>query len=129
MALPSNERTLSFSCVGQSTKNKYEGEFSFKCKLTMSEKYQLEVEKSRMLSDVKNPTPGLENIIAIASALKMRIKKAPQWWSESANGMNLLDDNVLLDVYDKSIEAEMEWEKAAAEAAGVASGNPTQVQK
>lgn len=125
MALPVNEKTVQLSVVGQSSLQKYEGIFTFRCKLTMSEKYKLEMEKSRMLSGVQEATDGLENIISIVCALKARIIKAPEWWTESEGGLNLIDDNVLIDVYDKSVQAEIEWEKEVATLAGVNKENPT----
>jgi hypothetical protein len=128
MLLPANEKTILVSVTGQSTKYKYEGHFSFKCKLTMQEKYRLEMEKSRMIADIKEPTEGLENIISIIVALKTKIIKSPQWWAESDNGMNLIDDNVILEIYEKCVQAEFEWEKEVTELSEVKSENPTQVQ-
>jgi hypothetical protein len=125
MALPLNEKTVQISVEGQYTKKKFEGLFTMKCKLTMAEKYKLEMEKSRMKSDVRFGTDGFDTIISILAALRVRVIKAPDWWTQSDGGLDLIDDNVVLEVYEKSIDVELEWEKEISATAGVPPQNPT----
>jgi hypothetical protein len=125
MMLPVNEKTFLISTVGQFSQKKYEGQFTFKCKLTMVEKYRLEMEKSRMMADIKGPTDGLENIVAILATIKTRVIKSPEWWTQSNFGLDMIDDNVVLDVYEKCLQSEIDWEKEVAELSGADSKNPT----
>ena len=57
------------------------------------------------------------NAISIMlSTLRVRVLKAPSWWTESAHGAELADENILAEVYTAAMKAEAELTKATIKA-------------
>ena len=111
MDLPKNEKTFEFEHVGKTTGKKYEGKFTVKCVLNMFDKREIELEKSRLSADVANPTNLLSSLSHILANLRVRIMKAPTWWEQSLGGFDLLDEDVIIALYDKTMLQEDEWHK------------------
>ena len=111
MDLPKNERTFEFEEVGDTTGKTYNGKFISKCILNISEKRLLEIEKTRLNADMSNPSGNLSAIATIISNLSVRIIEGPEWWRQSAGGLELQDENVLVALYDKCLDQEEEWKK------------------
>jgi len=120
MDLPKNERTFEVSETGATTGKSYEGKFTVKCILNMFDKRQLEMEKTRLMADYSNPTDGLSGIAFILANLRVRVIDSPEWWKQSAGGDDIYDEDVLVKLYDKAMEAEKEWRD---ELKGKAEGN------
>lgn len=119
MDLPKKERTFSFNHVSEESGLTYEGTFTIKCKLNVSEKYQLELEKSRLMSDMLNPSNGLMGLAIALSTLRVRIVDGPNWWAQG-KGMNIEDEDVLVALFEK-VETEcMEWRKELSDKAAKA---------
>lgn len=110
-ALPKNEKTFSIDVEGDTSGEKYVGQFSAKCVLNMSEKHTKELEKTRLLADYANPSNGLAGIAEILSTVRTRLIKWPDWWSNLDYGTKVLDENVIIAIYDELIQAESEWRK------------------
>ncbi len=107
--LPKNEATFSIDEIGETTGHRYEGIFTVKCVLSMLDKHRLELEKTRLLADYANPTPHLQAIAVIMANVRARATDSPEWWKQSDFGNKLLDENVIVIIYDKALEAETEW--------------------
>ncbi len=112
MDLPKTESTFSIDHVGDTSGNRYEGTFVVRTVLNMGQKHQLELEKSRLLADFLNPTSELSGIALILSNLRVKIVDAPEWWKQSNGGLNILDEDVLVELYKKLVEKEIEWRAA-----------------
>jgi len=108
-ALPKNEKTFSISVDGDTSGEKFEGQFTAKCVLNMAEKHTKELEKTRLLSDYANPSTGLAGIAEILSTIRSRLIKWPSWWANLDFGAKMLDENVIITIYDELIAAETEW--------------------
>jgi hypothetical protein len=119
MDLPKKERTFGFSYVSDESGLTYDGTFTVKCKLNVAEKYQLELEKSRLMSDMANPSNGLMGIAIALSTLRVRIVDGPNWWTQG-KGLNIEDEDVLVALFER-VETEcMEWRKELSERAAKA---------
>jgi hypothetical protein len=119
MDLPKKERTFGFSYVSDESGLTYDGTFTVKCKLNVAEKYQLELEKSRLMSDMANPSNGLMGIAIALSTLRVRIVDGPNWWTQG-KGINIEDEDVLVALFER-VETEcMEWRKELSERAAKA---------
>lgn len=106
MDLPKKERTFYFDHTGEYG-TKYDGHFVIKCRLSVAEKYQYELERSRLLGDVK-PTDGLANIASILAFLRSRIMSGPNWWQQG-QGFSIEEEDVLYALLEK-VDAEIgEW--------------------
>jgi len=108
-ALPKNERTFTVKVDGDTTGETFEGQFTTKCVLNMSEKHSKELEKTRLMADYANPSPSLAGIAEILSTVKTKLIKWPDWWSNLDYGSKMLDENVIVTIYDEVQNLEREW--------------------
>ena len=109
MDLPKNERTFVFEELGEATQTTYPGEFTVLCIPDMRARRAIEIEKSRLSADVANPTDNLAGLSIILANLRVRILSGPQWWEESLGGFNVMDENILVTLYDQVLEQEDLW--------------------
>ena len=109
MDLPKNETVFDFDYTGGTTGKKYDGQFTVVCILNMAKKHALEIEKTRLMADFSNPTETLFGLAVILGNLRVRIVQSPEWWKQSQGGFNLMDEDVLVALYDKVMEAETKW--------------------
>jgi hypothetical protein len=111
MNLPKNEKTFHFSKEGEVTGFKYEGEFTVKCALSLGDKRLIEIEKSRLSVDLQNPTANLDAISRIMANLRVRVIKGPEWFNQQINTMQIIDEDIVFEVYSQCLEASEEWIK------------------
>jgi hypothetical protein len=111
MNLPKNEKTFLFSKEGEVTGQKYEGQFTVKCALSLGDKRLIEIEKSRLSVDLMNPTGNLDAISRIMANLRVRVLNGPEWFNQQINTMTILDEEIVFEVYSKCLEASEEWMK------------------
>lgn len=109
MNLPKNEKSFFFSKEGDITGHKYEGQFSVKCVLTAADKRMVEIEQSRLMVDLKNPTANLVAISKVTANLRTRVIKSPDWFGQMINDLETLDDNIMFDVWAECVRCSNEW--------------------
>jgi len=109
MNLPKNEKSFFFSKEGDITSHKYEGQFSVKCVLTAADKRMVEIEQSRLMVDLKNPTANLVAISKVTANLRTRVLKSPDWFGQMLDDLETLDDNILFDVWTECVRCSNEW--------------------
>ena len=107
--LPKNQKTFTIDAIGEDTFVQYKGEFTVKCILNMSGKHALELEKTRLMADYANPSSGLRGIAVSLATVRAKIVKAPDWWKELNAASDLLDENIIIDIFEQCIKAETEW--------------------
>jgi hypothetical protein len=125
--LPKNQKSFDINSVGETTGLEYKGAFTVKCALSISEKHKLELERTRLTADYANPTAGLAGIAIAMSNLSVRIVEGPAWWKNSNNGSDILDEEIVFELYEKCREAEQAWKeslKKQGEEAAKEPGNP-----
>lgn len=109
MGLPPNEKTFTITATGDTSKQPYTGEFRTVCMPSLRQKADaavMEAQLNRDLVTLDNDTVLYHRMI---SQLAHRLKAAPQWWIEANNGQDLLDANVVFEVFKNCAEAEREW--------------------
>lgn len=116
MNFPSTENTFYFDYTTVFG-NRYEGNFTIKCLLSIGEKHRLELEKTRLLGNHPNPTDELVGIAVILSNLRHRITDAPNWWAQSRGGESIKEEEVLAELFAKTQDAEIEWRRELIEKA------------
>lgn len=109
MDIPKNERTFQFKKTGDLYGKIYEGAFTVKCILTILDKRMLEIEKSRLKLDIKNPSPDLVAWATILANLRVRIIKSPDWWKESNYGDNIEDEEIVTSLFEDVMAQEEAW--------------------
>ena len=109
MDLPSKEKMFDFEHTGDDTGKKYEGRFTVLCTLNIGQKHSLALEKTRLLGNYPNPTDDLAGFAVILANLRAKIVDGPEWWKQSVGGTLIEDESVLVDLYNRVQEAEIEW--------------------
>lgn len=117
MDLPKNEAVFDFEHVGEITGKKYDGRFTVLCVLNMAQRHALELEKTRLLGNYSSPTDGLAGIALVLANLRSKIIDAPEWWKQSGGGYDLMDEDVLVTLYQKIQDAEIQWRETLKERA------------
>lgn len=115
--LPKNEKNFHISVVGEITEQNMEGDFTCVCVPTGAQRNAIMRMENRENGDMQNVPTELFMRAKWLANVKGRLLNWPDWWDGVRQGDSLLDDNVLKEVYDQCIEAEVEWRKAIKEKA------------
>ena len=108
-SLPKQEATFEFNETDEYG-IVYKGEFVVRCVSDIGTRHRVELEKTRMMADYANPSPGLVALADSLAEIRGRIVKAPDWWTQDLdNGALLLDSGILYKLYDKCMECEKAW--------------------
>jgi len=108
-ALPKNERSFSIKVDGDTSQETFEGQFTAKCILNITEKHSKELEKTRLMADYANPSPKLAGIAEILSSIRTKLVKWPDWWANLDYGAKIIDENVVVSIYDEIQQLESDW--------------------
>jgi len=117
MELPKNESQFEVDVLGDTTYKKYDGQFTVRCILTMGQKHAMELEKSRLLGSYPNPSADLVGLAEIFANLRAKVIDGPEWWKQSQGGSLIKDENALVILYNKVLDAEDEWKMKVKELA------------
>jgi hypothetical protein len=109
MELPKNEDIVDIDVIGDTTFKQYRGQFTIRCVLSAGQRHAMELEKSRLMGTSPQPTDALVGLSEVLGTLRAKIVEAPDWWKQSLGGSSLSDENVLMELYNKIGEAEIEW--------------------
>lgn len=105
---------FTLSVVGDSSKVTWAGEFSVKTKLSWRDQLQMDKARRELLgADAQAASPDAVAQAVILAELGVRIVKSPSWWTESNRGLDLVDDNVLTEIYQKVRTVVMGLDKEA----------------
>ena len=100
MATQLNDEAFTVSIVGEETKEKWFGEF--RALRRLSHRQQMERDRIRrgLLGDLPQYASArtMEQAIIFAD-LAVSVTKSPKWWAETGQGQDLVDDNVLREVW------------------------------
>ena len=107
--LPKKEKTFNIDLKGDDTLAEYKGDFTVRCVLGMAQRHSLELEKTRLMADYANPSQGLRSISIALANVRARIVESPKWWRDLNNGGDILDENIVFDLYAECLKAEDEW--------------------
>jgi hypothetical protein len=107
LAITKYESSFTISSTGDVSGDTYKGVFKVKTRLS----HRDQLNRDRIRRDLLGSNPEgvgarAASIAEIFSQLAVRIVDAPSWWTNTDNGMDLSDDNVVAEVYEASIKAE-----------------------
>ena len=111
-SLPNSNKVLNLKVVGETTGLEYEGKFVVKRALSIKDKQSIELTKTRITEDTANPSNSLFAIASMVALLRARLVEYPEWWKELGFGSELLDENVLIELFDKSENLALEWRQS-----------------
>lgn len=109
MSLPKNEKSFLFSKEGEITGHKYDGQFTVKCVLTLADKRILELEQSRLMGDMGNPSDNLKIIAKVIANLRVRIIDAPDWFEQIISNLDIIDENIIFELYGECLKISNDW--------------------
>ena len=108
MSLPEKIRTFYFDHKDEYGERR-EGNFSVKCRLTMRERQAMELAKSRLLGGHTAPTDALTGISVMVATLNTHITEAPEWWKQSDSGLDLEDETIVVELFNRLTTEQMAW--------------------
>jgi hypothetical protein len=108
MELPAKQRTFYFDHTDEYGERR-EGSFTIKCRLTLRERKNMELDKSRLLGGHTAPTDSLMGISVMVSTLHTHIISAPEWWKQSDGGLDLEDESIVVDLYERLTSEQIAW--------------------
>jgi len=108
--LPDMEYTFSVQTKGEESGIVWTGEFIYR-RPTLQERSLIETTRARMNGDLFTINPSIQDLNTAISHLKWTLKSYPEWWKDCDFGGALYDSNVVMDIYNKCIKFEAEWNK------------------
>lgn len=109
-SLPDNSKSFDLDVAeGDVTKQRFKGKFHCKCVLNLGERSAADVLNKKMNESLDTLNDETYMTHMMIAQLDVRLTKAPEWWVATSGGRELLDLNVVLEVYKQAMEAEREW--------------------
>lgn len=110
LQLPSNETTFFISVEEPNTKQKLEGNFTYK-RPSLGKELAIQTTVARSVGDVQGLSSEVKGMFFIIAFLQHCIVSAPDWWKNSNSGQDLYDATVVLQIYNKCKEFDDQFEK------------------
>lgn len=111
MSLPPNEKTFTINVVGDTSKQNWTGEFTAVCMPNLRQKSEASIMEAQLNRDLMTLDQDTILYHRMVASLSQRLIAAPEWWLSSDNGRNLLDANVIFEVFKECVAAEKEWKE------------------
>jgi len=111
ISLPENRKSFEISIKGDTSGQILKGKFETVCVPSLGQRAQASVFETQMTGDLKTLDSDTALFHRMMAQLSVRITAAPDWWIASNNGQELLDINVVFEVWKHCIAAETEWRK------------------
>lgn len=112
MTFLNNLVTINFHVIGDRTGNTYTGEFVVRKFLS----HRQLLAKDQLLREyLKGDNLQISTQVSRADQLstcQTALDKAPDWWKEANGGLDLIDDNVLVDLFEQVLKIQKEAEDA-----------------
>lgn len=103
------DQAFTVSVVGETSGETFRGEFRAVKFLTHRQQLLLDQKRRELLGGVPEQAGvRAKNQAEIFAQLYVRLSDAPRWWLESGSGMDLIDDNVMVEVFQGAMKVEEE---------------------
>jgi hypothetical protein len=113
-----NEQNFTVSVVGELSGETFRGDFKVRKLLSHRQQLAYDAKRRELLGTNPNGTSNrADSLTEVFAQLSVRIVEAPSWWVESGGGMDLIDDNVVIKVFEQTMLAEREAREAIAKRA------------
>lgn len=117
--VPDRIASLTLDSAGEVTKTKYIGTFRIKAVLTHGDRLQLERFYASLLpKNTETVSEEMKVRAATIAELSVRVIDGPGWWTDSNNGLLLLDAEPLYDLLMQCNSAYEDWLKRLNEQVG-----------
>lgn len=103
------DQAFTVSVVGETSGETFRGEFRAVKFLTHRQQLLLDQKRREILgTHSESASVRAQNQAEIFAQLFVRLSDAPKWWVESGQGMDLVDDNVMIEVFQAAMQVEKE---------------------
>lgn len=107
MAINLSPASFVIDLKGDATGEAYQGNFSVKRFLSQRDRIQKDGVRRNLLGlDADQASVDAAIRAEMLSHLSVSISDSPTWWKESNAGLDLYDDNVVVELYKKTAEAQ-----------------------
>lgn len=110
----SNEKHEAFevNLVGNISGQTWIGKFRAKPCLTWRDRINIDRTYRELVGGTGNTDDvGVAAMAKIVSQLSFRLTETPQWWKEAQGGLDLIDSNVIEEVFQKAKDIEEQYYK------------------
>lgn len=107
-SLPMMETRFHIQIVGEESGINWAGDFMYR-RPNLRERGMIEVMMTRLNGDLTTLDPNVAAFNEAIAHLRFTLKEFPDWWKETDFGGSLYDGNVVLELYNKSMEFEASW--------------------
>jgi hypothetical protein len=110
--------TFTINTVGENTGRVYTGKFLVKTVISRRDYFTAD-ERRRMIlgANAQAATPTVQGEAYLFGQLYVRILEAPKFWTDSDNGLDLEDTNVIAEVFELTMQKEQERSQSLKEEA------------
>ena len=101
---------FSVNVTGETTGETFVGKFKAKQRLSHRDKLYRDERRRALLGTKSDEAPEwVQKYAEVFSQLDVRLIEAPSWWKDSAAGLDLEDDNVIVEVYKSAMKVEEDY--------------------
>ena len=102
--------------VGDETLETFTGKFRAKEKLSWSDQLNIDRVRRELLGvNAAEANVDVYRRATVIAELSVYLTETPDFWKTSRGGLDLIDDNVVMKVYDEAIAVREKWVKAQKE--------------
>lgn len=99
--------------VGEETFETFTGKFRAKEKLSWADRMASDRFRRELLGpNGAEADLSAQNRAMILGELSVRLTEAPDWWKTSRGGLDLVDDNIVMKIYEESVGIQTKWQEA-----------------
>jgi hypothetical protein len=109
-ALPDMEHTFKIQIEGNESKINWAGEFKYR-RPSLGTRGQIDVMRCKLNQDLRSIDQETNLIHTALAHLRFTLHATPEWWQESDYGGDLMDANVVTEIYSKCMDFERDWAK------------------
>jgi hypothetical protein len=96
-----------FEIIGDNTGEKFVGNFDSKLRLSHRDQLNKDQLRRQIIGDKPDQATKDSMMRAeILSHLSISLVDSPKWWKESGGGLDLFDDNIIFELYDRVVQGQ-----------------------
>jgi len=106
---------------GEESGDLFAGKFRAREKLSWSNRLEIDRIRRELLGP-SGAEAGVEvqGRATILAELAVRVTESPEWFKTARNGLDLIDDNLVMEIYSKTQDIQQKWQAAQKEKAEAA---------
>lgn len=96
--------------IGNETGDLFPGTFRAKQKLSWNDYIQIDKYRRELIGpNAAEADISVQNRCMYVAELSVRLTESPDWWKQKRGGLDIVDDNVVIEVYEKALQIRKKW--------------------